>query len=61
MVQDWTTKIKKVVSTSGSRETLSNMGYTVPASQAEDYTQQLENERKAWTERVKLSGFTATE
>ena len=58
-VAEWRSNIAKVVASQGYKDAVQKMGYTVPAQQPTDFTQLLSSARKAWTERVKLSGFTA--
>jgi len=60
-VEDWRAKIGKVTSSAGYQQAIANMGYTIPAKQLDNYAPQLETERKAWAERVKISGFKATD
>ena len=60
-VEEWRAQINKIVAANGYREGVTNMSYRIPAVQLADYTQQLEAERSVWTERVKVSGFKATE
>lgn len=52
--------LAKAIGTAGYKEAMARMGYSMPQRQA-DLTQQVAADQAAWAERVKLSGFTATE
>ncbi len=54
-------QLAKVLASAGYREAMKTMGYTVPQKQAANFTQLLQSERAAWAERVKVSGFEATD
>jgi tripartite-type tricarboxylate transporter receptor subunit TctC len=60
-VTQWRTQVVKVLASPRYREAMKNLGYTVPAAQPADFTKLLAAERAAWTERVKLSGFSAAD
>lgn len=60
-VEEWRAQIGKVLASNGYREAMKGMGYTVPQKQSANFAQLLQAERAAWAERVKLSGFEATE
>ena len=40
---------------------MKNQGFNVPSSQPADFPKLLAAERTDWAERVKVSGFTATD
>lgn len=60
-VAGWREIVGKVVATPAYGEALGRMGYAVPSKQPADFPKLLAAERSAWTERVKLSGFTAAD
>jgi tripartite-type tricarboxylate transporter receptor subunit TctC len=60
-IEEWRAHIDKIIATPAYREAIANMGYKIPEKQLADYTQQLEAQRGAWAERVRLSGFEASE
>jgi len=60
-VAEWRAQVAKVVATPQFAQAMRTMGYEVPKTQPSDFKQLLTTERAAWTERVKLSGFTASE
>ena len=60
-VAEWRATIAKVVTSANYRDAMAKMGYSVPAQQPADFSRLLTTERAAWTERVKLSGFTAAD
>ena len=60
-VDEWRAQIAKVLASQGYRDSVVGMGYAVPKTQAVNYQPIVESERAAWTERVSLSGFKATD
>ena len=60
-VAEWRTLVMKVISAPKYQETMKSQGYTVPSTQPADFAKLLAVERSGWAERVKVSGFTATD
>lgn len=60
-VTQWRTHVGKVLASPKYQAAMKNLGYTVPVAQPADFPKLLAAERAAWTERVKLSGFSATD
>jgi tripartite-type tricarboxylate transporter receptor subunit TctC len=54
-------QLAKVVASITYRDAMKGMGYTVPLKQSSNFTQVLQTERAAWADRVKISGFEATD
>lgn len=54
-------QLAKVVAATTYRDAMKGMGYTVPQTQSSNFTQVLQAERAAWADRVKISGFEATD
>lgn len=59
-VEEWRGLLAKAVASPGYKEAMARMGYSMPQRQT-DLAQQVAADQAAWVERVKLSGFTATE
>lgn len=53
--------VAKIVASPAYGEAMRTMGYSVPQSQPANFTQLLKAEQAAWTERVKLAKFEATD
>lgn len=60
-VAEWRALVGKVLADAKYAEAIKGMGYGVPAAQPVDFTRLLTEERAAWTARVRLTGFTATD
>lgn len=60
-VAEWKAVLAKVIASPKYIASVKEMGYSVPDQQPSDFTKTIESERTAWTERVKLSGFTAAD
>lgn len=60
-VAEWRVQIARVLASPRYQEAMKNMGYLVPDTQAVNFPKLLAAERTAWSERVKLSGFTAAD
>lgn len=60
-VDELRAQLMKVIASPNYRDAMKGMGYTVPLKQANNFTQTLQAERSAWAERVKISGFEATD
>jgi tripartite-type tricarboxylate transporter receptor subunit TctC len=54
-------QLAKVVAATAYRDALKAMGYTVPQKQSSNFAQVLQAERAAWADRVKISGFEASD
>jgi tripartite-type tricarboxylate transporter receptor subunit TctC len=54
-------QLLKVLTSTGYRDAMKHMGYTVPQRQSANFAQTLQSERAVWAERVKLSGYEATD
>lgn len=59
-VDELRTLIAKAIAAPAYKEALARMGYSMPQRQT-DLAQQVGADQAAWVERVKLSGFTATD
>lgn len=60
-VDDLRIQLSKVVASSGYQDAMKAMGYAIPRKQSTNFSQVLQAERTAWSERVRISGFEATE
>jgi tripartite-type tricarboxylate transporter receptor subunit TctC len=60
-VDELRAQLTKIVTSSGYGDALKTMGYSVPQKQSANFTQVLQAERAAWADRVKLSGFEASD
>lgn len=60
-VAEWRATVARVLADPKYGETIRGLGYGLPASQPADFTRLLLDERAAWTARVRLTGFTATD
>ena len=58
---EWRAHLAKVLASPKYQEAMKNQGYNVPSSQPSDFPKLLATERTDWAERVKASGFTATD
>ncbi|MBL8330914.1 MAG: hypothetical protein JNJ71_18900 [Rubrivivax sp.] len=58
---EWRAMLARVLADPKYGETIRGMGYGLPASQPTDFVKLLTDERAAWTERVRLTGFTAAD
>jgi tripartite-type tricarboxylate transporter receptor subunit TctC len=60
-VSDWRAMVIKVISAPKYQDAMKGQGYTVPTGQPSDFPKLLATERSGWTERVRVSGFTAAD
>lgn len=60
-VDELRSQLARILANPAYREAMKTMGYSVPGSQPADFAQVLRSERAAWAERVKISGFQASE
>ena len=60
-LEEWRALIARVLASQGYRDSVSGMGYTVPKNQTASLLPAIEADRAAWAERVRLSGFKATD
>lgn len=60
-VAQWRSQVDKVLATTRYHDAMKKMGYTVPSRQPEDFQKLLTAEKAAWSDRVRLAGFTAAD
>lgn len=60
-LEAWRGQVKQVLASPGYVEAMKRLGYGVPERQAADFAALQQAERAAWVERVRLSGFKASE
>jgi tripartite-type tricarboxylate transporter receptor subunit TctC len=60
-IDEWRGIIAKVVSSPGYQTSVSGMGYTVPKLQMINFQPSIELDKTTWADRVRLSGFKATD
>ncbi len=60
-VNTWKAQVRKIVASSGYTDAMKKLGYGVPETQPADFAALMTDERGAWAERVKLSGFKLSE
>lgn len=60
-VDELRSQLARVVASPAYREALQTMGYGVPSKQAGEFALVHQADRAAWSERVKLSGFQASD
>ena len=53
--------VGKVLADPKYGEAIRGMGYGVPATQPADFVKLMTDERAAWADRVRLTGFTAAD
>ena len=54
-------QLSRVLASSTYRDSMKQLGYTVPERQVSDFARQLESERALWAERVRISGVQASD
>jgi len=60
-VDEWRVAVTKVAASGAYVEAMKNMGYSVPAKQPTDFSQLMKSGVAAWSGRVKLANFEATD
>lgn len=58
-IEKWRAAAIRVVSSPAYRQSLTNLGYTTPDKQPEDFRKKLEQDKKVWSDRVMMSDFKA--
>jgi len=58
---EWQTRADAVLASPGYRKAIADMGYALPAQPTAGLERRLERERGIWSERMRVSGFKATE
>lgn len=61
LVEQWREWISKVLPVAGYKESMDRMGFGLPDRAGPPLAQQLVQQRSDWSERVRVSGFTATD